>query len=71
MSQEFSYKLQRRKEREPERELLKKAKELYHVIFGAGAILYRNKLNMIKKQLIQDNKSPVKVPEDKGVESSN
>lgn len=54
MSTDFSYKLQRRKEREPDRELLKKAKELYFAAYGNGAILYRNKLNNFKKMLVQE-----------------
>lgn len=53
MSSEFSQKQIRRREREPQRELLKKAKEIYTKAYGTIAILYRNKLNDIKKDLVE------------------
>ena len=51
MSQEFTYKRKIRVERKMERNLLLKAKEIYHEIYGFGSILYRSKLNQIKQAL--------------------
>ena len=44
-------KKEKREERQPKRELLKMAKAIYCAEYGHTTILYRNRLNDIKKAL--------------------
>ena len=50
-SQEFAYKIQRRNERAPERELLVEAKKIYAEFYGPGRGYNRARLSLIKKEI--------------------
>ena len=50
-SAEFTKKQQTRKEREPTRELLKRAKLVYYETFPSHSYIQRSKLNQIKVRL--------------------
>jgi hypothetical protein len=53
-SDKYLLKLQKRDEREPQRELLKKAKEIYYETYGSKKPLIRYRLNEIKKKLLRE-----------------
>ena len=56
MSPDFSRKQQRRKERAPDRELLKKAKEMYINAYGPNKPFTRNKLQAFKNILREEQR---------------
>ena len=72
MSGQYQYKQQRRNERIDDRKLLKAAKKEYFKLYGAGPIIYRNKLNHIKFRLKEDQgwKDELEVPSPNGKDAA-